>query len=146
MIQRLNTKYGKNNPILLEEIFDCFPEYSKQSVYRMISESTRAKKLIKFENGIYYIPKLTEFGIATPSIERVITKKYICNNDEVFGIFGKWVIELNFNLSTQVPNTIEIITNKASRAVREIEIKGRRIVLRKSRTPITKKTQAHIYF
>ena len=113
-------------------------EYSSQSVYRIISDALNKKELMKYERGIYYLPKEMEFGLAVPSVERVITKKYLRDGDEVFGIYGRWIMELNFDLSTQVPNTIEIITNKASRAIKEIEMRGRRVIIRKSRLPITK--------
>lgn len=59
------------------------------------------------------------------------------NNGKIFGIYGRLVIELNFLLSNQVPNTIEVITNNETRRVREIKIRNRRVILRKSRCPIT---------
>ena len=40
-------------------------------------------------------------------------------------------------ITTQVPNALEIITNNESRELREVEIKGRKFILRKSRTKIT---------
>lgn len=138
LTERLEIEYGKNNPIFLDEIFRALPEYSQQSIYRMIASAVSEKKLMKFDKGIYYLPKTMEFGLAIPSVERVVTKKYLRNENEVYGIYGRWIMELNFNLSTQVPNTIEVITNNVSRAVREIEMRGRRVVLRKSRLPITK--------
>ena len=52
------------------------------------------------------------------------------------------MIDLNFFISYQVPNAIEVITNKESRDVREIEIRGRRVILRKSRVPITKENES----
>lgn len=138
LIERLKSEYGINNPILVEEILDTMRDYSRQSVYRFIADAIAEGTLARFDTGVYYMPKQTEIGMTIPSVERVVTKKYLRNGDEVFGIYGRWIIELNFDLSTQVPNTIEVITNNVSRAIREIEIKGRRVVLRKSRLPITK--------
>ena len=83
-----------------------------------------------------------EFGLAVPSVDRVVEKKYIGDNGEVYGIYGKLVMEVNFALSTQVPNTIEVITNKEKRDVREIEIRNRKVILRKSRLPITSENAA----
>lgn len=138
LTERLEAEYGKNNPIFLDEIFKAMPEYSQQSIYRMIASAVKEKQLMKFEQGVYYLPKIMEFGLAIPSVERVVDKKYVRNENETFGVYGRWVMELNFDLSTQVPNTIEVITNNTSRAIREIEMRGRRVVLRKSRLPITK--------
>ena len=135
---RLELKFGKNNPIFVEEILDSEKEYSRQTVYRMIARAVDDGTLMRFDTGIYYLPKIMEFGLAIPSVERVVDKKYVCNENETFGVYGRWVMELNFALSTQVPNTIEVITNKESRDIRRIQIRGRRVVLRKSRLPITK--------
>ena len=138
LIDRLKNEYGLNNPILIDEILETMKDYSRQSVYRLMSEAIEEGTLVRFDTGVYYLPKQTEIGMSIPSVERVVTKKYLRNEEEVFGIYGRWIMELNFDLSTQVPNTIEVITNNTSRAIREIEMKGRRVVLRKSRLPITK--------
>lgn len=138
LTERLKAEYGLNNPIFVEEILETMRDYSRQSVYRFIDDAIEEGTLARFDTGIYYLPKQTEIGMTIPSVERVVTKKYLRNENEVYGIYGRWIMELNFDLSTQVPNTIEVITNKVSRAVREIEIRGRRVVLRKSRLPITK--------
>lgn len=138
LIERLKTEYGLNNPIFMDEILDTMRDYSRQSVYRFIADAIEAGTLTRFDTGIYYLPKQTEIGMTIPSVDRVVAKKYIRNDNEVFGIYGRLSMELYFDLSTQVPNTIEVITNNVSRAIREIEIRGRRVVLRKSRLTITK--------
>ena len=46
-------------------------------------------------------------------------------------------MEVNFSLSTQIPVLIEVITNNESRKSRLINIKGREVLLKKSRTNIT---------
>ena len=138
LIERLKDAYGVNNPIFTNEILKVMQDFSRPTIYRFIDEAIKDGALARFYPGIYYIPKMTLIGMSIPSVERVITKKYLRDGDEVFGIYGRWILELNFDLSTQVPNTIEIITNKASRAIRETEMGGRRVVIRKSRLPITK--------
>lgn len=113
-------------------------DYSRQRIYQLIKEALEKGILVRFDTGVYYLPTKTEFGFSTISVDEVVYKKYISNNNETFGIYGKDIIDLNFLLSYQVPNSIEVITNKESRDVREIEIKGRRVILRKSRLEITK--------
>ena len=44
----------------------------------------------------------------------------------------------NFLLTMQIPSSIEIITNNETMFVRETILKSRKIILRKSRLPITK--------
>ena len=137
LVERLKDRYGLNEPILTNEIMAAFPEYSRPRVFQMIQEAEKSEQIIRYDTGVYYLPKQTEFGRSVISVNQVVDKKYIENNGEIFGIYGRLVIELNFLLSYQVPNTIEVITNNETRRVREIEIRNRRVILRRSRCPIT---------
>ncbi len=137
LIERLSEQFGYDRPIFTEDIFDCMSEYSRQRIYQLISDAIKKEKLVRFDTGVYYLPTETEFGRSVLSVNDVVTRKYIRDKGETFGIYGKYVMDLNFLLSYQVPNTIEVITNKESRDVREIEIRGRRVILRRSRLPIT---------
>ena len=141
-IENLKRRFGANNPIFVEDILAAESNKSRPTVYRMIQRAVEEGTLMRYDRGIYYIPKQMEFGLAVPSVDRVVEKKYIGDNGEVYGIYGKLVMEVNFALSTQVPNTIEVITNKEKRDVREIEIRNRKVILRKSRLPITSENAA----
>ena len=135
--ERLQERYGLDEPILTNEIMAAFSEYSRPRVFQMIQEAEKNEQLIRYDTGVYYLPTQTEFGKSVISVNQVVNKKYIKNNGEIFGIYGRFVIALNFLLSYQVPNTIEVITNNETRRIREIEIRERRVILRKSRCPIT---------
>lgn len=141
LIKKLKEQFKENVPIFTNEILKIMEEYSRQRVYQMINEALDEETLIRYDRGIYYLPKKTEFGRSILLLNDVINKKYIKNNGDVFGIYGKFVTDLNFLISTQVPNVIEVITNNETRKVREIEIRGRKIILRKSRTSITKENE-----
>ena len=127
LVERLKTKYAQDDPILLEEIMEIMKDYSRQRIYQM-----------RYERGIYYMPAQTIFGVSVPSLNAIVAKKYLQRGKEIFGIYGKTVIDLNFALSTQVPNTIEIITNKEKSDIRCIKMRGRKVILRRSLVPITK--------
>lgn len=144
LIKRLIDKFGYNKPIFTDEILECMKDYSRQRIYQLINDSVNKKELIRFDTGVYYLPTETILGQSTISVEEVIIKKYIQNDNNIFGIFGKNVLDLNFMVTTQVPNTLEIITNNESRALREIKIRGRTFVLRKSRIKITNEN-VHTY-
>ena len=142
LISRLEERFGYDKPIFTDDIFECMKDYSRQRIYQLISEAIKDRSLIRFDTGVYYLPTETEFGCSILTVNDVVNRKYINDNGETFGIYGKYVLDLNFLLSYQVPNTIEIITNKESRDVREIEIRGRKVILRKSRLPITKENES----
>ena len=96
-------------------------------------------ELLKFEKGVYYVPTSTMYGKSNLALEQVISKKYIKDKDDVFGIYSGLMLKYNFSMTNQVPMTIEIITNNESTPIRRMKKDERKIVLRKSRTPINKK-------
>ncbi|MCM1195316.1 MAG: hypothetical protein NC332_05230 [Firmicutes bacterium] len=141
-IQRLLTKYGENEPIFTEEIMGEFSEYSRPRVFQLINSAVENGTLARFDKGVYYIPTQTRYGQSVLTVEQVVQKKYVADKGEVFGIYGRLILQLNFLLSYQVPNAIEVITNNETMRVREIELQGRRVVLRKSRCKINKDNAA----
>lgn len=138
MIERLRKKYGVNQPIFTSEIIETMSDYSRPRVFQLLKKAEKEEKLIKFDKGIYYIPTETRYGKSLISVEQVIKKKYISNEDEIFGIYSGLQMEQSFLLTYQVPNAIEVVTNNETMWVREIKIKNRSIILRKSRLLITK--------
>lgn len=138
MIERLKNKFGVNQPIFTNEILEVMNDYSRPRVFQLIKKAEQDESIVKFDKGIYYIPTKTRYGKSLISVEQVIKKKYISDNDEVFGIYGGLQMQQNFLITLQVPNTIEVVTNKETMWVRETKLKNRNIILRKSRIPITK--------
>ena len=138
MLDRLEKKYGTNEPIFTKEIMEIMNDYSKSRIFQILKKLEEEKSIINFDTGIYYIPQKTRFGLSCISTEQVVQKKYISNNDEVFGIYSGLSLKLNFLMTYQVPSTIEIVTNNETMIVRECMINGRRIILRKSRTLINR--------
>ena len=138
MIERLKNKFGVNQPIFTNEILEVMKDYSRPRVFQLIKKAEQDESIVKFDKGIYYIPTKTRYGNSLISVEQVIKKKYISDNDEVFGIYGGLQMQQNFLITLQVPNTIEVVTNKETMWVRETKLKNRNIILRKSRIPITK--------
>lgn len=135
-IEKLTNVFGKNKPIFTEEIVAVFSEYSRPRVFQLLKKAEGEGELVRFDTGVYYLPIQTEFGMSKITAEQVVEKKYVKNNGEVFGIYGRLVLELNFLLSYQVPNKIEVITNNETRRVREVVIANRPFILRKARCTI----------
>ena len=138
MIERLKEKYGINKPIFIKEILDEMKEYSRARVFQLLKKYEGEKQIIKFDTGVYYIPRITRFGLSNISVEQVVKKKYISNNEEVYGIYGGLTLQLNYLLSYQVPVTLEVITNNETMWNRDVMINGRKIIVKKSRTTINK--------
>ena len=138
MIERLKSKFGVNQPIFTGEIWEERREYSRPRVFQLLKKAEREEALIRFDKGVYYIPTATRYGKSLISVEQVIRKKYVSDKNDVFGIYGGLQMQQSFLLTYQVPTAIEVVTNHETMWVRETVLKNRRIILRRSRLPITK--------
>ena len=86
LIERLKIKYNPNNPIFVDEIVSLMSDYSRPRIYQFIAETVEKNQLLRFENGVYYIPTKTDLGLSKLNPQLVIEKRYISSNGEVFGI------------------------------------------------------------
>lgn len=68
----------------------------------------------------------------------LLKKKYLSYKDEQFGIYSGLTLQNRMRLTTQMPMVLEITSNNESSRKREIYIKGRRFIIRKSKCEITK--------
>lgn len=136
LVERLKSKFNVNEPIFTNEILDMFNEYSRAYVFRMINNAESKEEIINFDTGVYYIPTKSIIGTSTITVEDVVNKKYIYDKERVYGIYSGLNLQNMFSITTQMPNTIEIVTNNESMRVRKIIIDGRTIILRKSRCTI----------
>lgn len=146
IVSSLQNKYDINNPIFIDEIRLMFNNYSKIRIAQLIQESIDSGKLARFENGIYYIPTKTILGNSILSTIKVIEKKYIKNDEEVYGFYSGITFMNNIGLSSQVPNTYEIMTNKESTRVRKVKVENQEVILRKSRVKINKDNYITLQF
>ena len=136
LVERLKEKFTINEPIFTNEILEMFSEYSRAYVFRLIDKAEKNGELINFDSGIYFLPKKNVIGISTITVEDVVDKKYVCYKDEVYGVYSGLNLQNMFSVTTQMPNTIEIVSNNVSMRCRKITIDGRTIILRKSRCKI----------
>ena len=139
----LTKTYSTNEPIFTEEIKGIFPDVSEVTIFNWLNASLEDEAIRRYQRGIYYIPeKADPLGLGKPTLspDKVINKRYLRNQDEVYGFRSGLNLENEIHISPQVPATLEITTNKASARVRDIEPFGgyRRITLKKPRTAITK--------
>ena len=136
--EKMNKIFKKNEPIFIEEILDAIKEYSRAYTFRQIKKMEEDGTIVRFTQGVYYLPTETEFGRSSISIHQILNRKYLNDNDEIFGVYSGLILQNMFGVTTQVPNVLEIVTNKETTRCRKIHIRGREFILRKSRIKITK--------
>lgn len=132
----LVNSFGYNEPILMNEI--TYRNYSKPWISKELADLCASGKLIRFEKGIYYVPKMTALGPSKLNPQKIIEKRFIAAGDGRNGYYsGATFLNLT-GLSSQVPNIVEIYTNAETAKVREIVVGKIKVLLRRARAPITK--------
>lgn len=133
-------KYGYNEPIFTSEI--VFEDYSRPWIFKELNQLCRKGLLARYDKGVCYIPKTTFLGKTLLDPRKVITKKYISANGDIVGYYsGNTLLNL-MDLSTQMSNSIEIYTNNEKTKIREIKIGSQKVILRRSRTKVTRENSA----
>lgn len=137
LLKKLIEKYGYNEPIFICEL--TIEGYSNQTLRQSFKRLADSGELARFDTGTYYIPTYTLMGKSLLNPRRVIEKKYISDKNKVFGYYSGITLENNVGITTQMPNVIEIVTNKEKSRVRSVRVGMQIVRLRKGRTTINSK-------
>lgn len=128
-------EYGENEPIIIAEL--KVDGMSAGCIRQQIKKLTDKGILKRYDNGIYFIPKKTIFKSNSQlSRDKVIQKKYLQDEGKCCGYFSGISFANKLGITTQVPIACEVVTNKASKDYREIQLANSRIILRKPRIVI----------
>jgi predicted transcriptional regulator of viral defense system len=141
-IEKLKAQFNKDEPIFTSEILGIFNGYTRAYVFRLIDKAKRNGQLLQYGNGVYFIPKRSILGVSTITADDIARKKYVSGSGEIYGVYSGLKLQNDFSLTTQMPNTIEIVTNNETTRCRSIDIDGRKFILRKSRCQINKSNAA----
>ena len=135
LYENLVQRFGYDVPILTTEI--NYKSYSRPWIYKEMNRLCESGSVVHYDKGVYYIPTQTSLGQSLLNPLKVIEKKYLADNGEVFGYFSGISLLNRMGISTQVPSVLEIYTNKETSQVREVKVGRQKVVLRKARTKIT---------
>ncbi len=135
-LQYLIDTFGYNEPILSEEMF--FNGFSKPWINKHLAKLVSSGELMRFERGVYYVPKNTLLGPSRLNPQKVIERKYIADRNDRNGYYSGASFLNQIGLSTQVPNIVEIYTNNEPAKVRGVNVGTVRVQLRKARTTINR--------
>ena len=140
--QTLESKFKFNEPIFTDELLKAFPNKSRPQVFRYIEQAKFNDILTQYDTGVYYLPTTTILGKSIITSEEVMEKKYLKNNNDVFGVYCGLTLLNIFHVTTQVPATIEIVSNNESSKKRVIYVANRKYIVKRSRCKITSKNYA----
>lgn len=137
LYEYLKLNYRPNEPIFVSDVKLPVSDVNLRRLFKDLCDSG---KIRRFDKGIYYIPKQSRLKGGVPlGADAVVRAKYVSRKGKIEGYYSGYTFANQLGITTQVPYAIEIVSNNASSRFREVELKGRRVVLRKPRTEVTEK-------
>lgn len=134
LYENLIDQYGYNVPIVSKDI--VYGEYSRPWIMKELKGLCDRNALVRFEKGIYYIPRVTELGLSKINPMKVIERKYLRNGEGIFGYYGGLTLLNYLGISTQIPSVVEVVTNNETSNTRNILVGNQKVILRRARTEI----------
>ena len=128
-------RYKDAEPIFVEDI--QIEGMSRANFCQRIKALADSGKLVRYEKGIYYLPKKTGLpSAAGPSPETIARYKYISRDGKVDGYYSGNTFANILGISMQVPMKKEIVSNNIAAIVREVTIGKQVFIVRKTNVPI----------
>ena len=135
LYEYLLANYKANEPIFVSDIDLPVSDVNLRQMFKTICD---AGKIKRFDTGIYYIPKASILKGGVPlAADEVAVAKYIIRKGKVDGFYSVYTFANQLGISTQVPYVKEIVSNNASTRVKEVNVRNKKILLRRARTEIT---------
>lgn len=142
ILNSLEERFGKNFPIFTSD----FPNADSDATRQFISRSVKAGKIKRYEKGVYYFPTNTRWGDSLLSPLEVCRRKYISSDGKVYGYISGTNFENEAGFTEQVPNSLTIRTNNTASRKRVLTTGGQKVILKKTRTPVTTQNQKELQF
>lgn len=97
---------------------------NKMAIAKILSRLTKEEKINRIEKGVFYKVKKTRFGVLNPELEEII-KSEVKSNRKITGYISGAFSYNKLGLTTQIPNVVEIVTEKRkpSKIIGGIKIK-----------------------
>ncbi len=136
LLEYLQKNYKLNEPIFVSDVDLPVTDTNLRQMFKVLCDSGQ---IYRYETGIYYMKGNSRLkGGVSLSASEVARYKYISRKGRVEGYYSGYTFANLLGLTTQVPYTIEIVSNQASAKCREVSVKNQKIMLRRPRTEITK--------
>lgn len=140
MADILKDRYGENEPIFADEVLSAFEGLPKRTVYYRLGKAVEEGSLAKAGRRVYYVPTETILGPSVLLPMKVIEKEYLSCGDDVYGYWSGLMLENQMGLTAQNPSVLEIVTNRATKRVRNLGPAAgyKDVVIRQPRVKVTK--------
>jgi hypothetical protein len=137
LVERLEKRFGKNEPIFTKDIMEAWSEYSRPRIFQLIKILCDDGKLTKDVPGVYYFPEESIwYGTFSLDTMKIVERRYMRYKGKVFGYYSGQTLMNKVGLSNQVPNSSEIVTMNETTRVRTVMIDGFKFILRRAKIEI----------
>ncbi len=132
----IRNNYKSAAPIFISELKGT--GLTESNIRKQMERLAYKGELKRFDTGVYYMPDYSVFksGVG-PLCETVLEKKYFFDGTGRCGYRGGMQFYNDMNLTTQVSNVYEIVSNYATTAMRKKIVKGMQVIIRKPKARIT---------
>ncbi|MBR1624023.1 MAG: hypothetical protein IJ675_08985 [Pseudobutyrivibrio sp.] len=132
----LTEHYKENEPIFFSDIYTG--EVSKSALTQQLTSLCKKGLLVKYDNGVYYLPKKSKLKSSVgPTADTVAKYRFIIKNGKTDGFYSGNTFANQLGISTQVPHTVEIVSNNTNSAPRDVSIGNRKFNVKKPLVTIT---------
>ena len=136
LYEYLLTNYKPNEPIFVSDLQLSISDANLRQMFNLLCDSGKIKR---FDTGIYYLPKESRLTGGVPlGADTVARYKYVSRNGRIDGYYSGYTFANQLGVTTQVPYTLEIVSNNASAKVQAVSLQERKVILRKAKIPVTK--------
>ncbi|MBQ7204199.1 MAG: hypothetical protein IJS03_09360 [Eubacterium sp.] len=129
--------FEPDEPIFVDDIKKLFPEKSRPWIDKALKSMLDSNRIKRYDQGVYYIPRKTIFGDSKLNPNIVLTKRYINDKNNIYGYTSGITLLNKLGLTTQMSNTITIVSNKESSRGRAITVGRQKAYLMKAPCEIT---------
>lgn len=77
------------------------------------------------------------WGNSFPDSYKVVEKRFLCDGNKIYGYVSGLTLLNKSGITTQMPNLVELVTNKETTRVRNLKVGGINVRARRARTIIT---------
>lgn len=140
--KKIANNFECDEPIFIEDIEAMFPDRSRPWIDKTIKTMVDLDMIKRFSTGVYYIPRKTIFGDSLLNPQKVILKKYIKKGDNFCGYMSGTALLNSLGLTTQVPNTLTIVSNNESSRGRKVNVGNQAYYIMKSNAKVTNENRA----
>lgn len=135
--------YEKDEPIFLAEL----PGKSKESIRQEMKRLTDEGKIEKLYDDVYHLSYKTILGTkGKVSFDKFVRKRFLQANGKTIGYITGLQLANMYGFTTQNPSCYEVCSNEATAEKDNIYIYGRKIIVYKPVTEISKENRSALQF